>query len=349
MRYNAYSTKKLFRIAKVIISNIVIFSILFLFIELLLQYIRPYELYKRTGVNEIQNGTFTDPLYTVNWMKIDSSLGWVCKNDTDIFFSNPALLDSVREYTINEHGFRSNFNFDINKVGQKKIMFLGDSFLYGVYLNYQETLIHNLERINDNIIYYNFGMPGYGLDQMYMTFVKYQKMVDPDLTIVVYIDDDIPRMLESYRFVEGLNKPSYELCADSLVLRKETGDNLIIKLVENSYLLNKFYYKFLDYKAVSLAKKILTKIKVDSKKELLLVRWPRFESLYWNKLDWYYDLSNFCKKNNIHYMNLADHFATLDKASFDSLYIPNDGHPSAAGNYLSSKLIYGMIEKILEK
>ena len=51
-------------------------------------------------------------------------------------------------------------------------MLLGESFLFGVYLDYNCTLVGFLEQIDSTNRYYNLGIPGYGIDQMFMTFRK---------------------------------------------------------------------------------------------------------------------------------------------------------------------------------
>jgi hypothetical protein len=57
----------------------------------------------------------------------------------------------------------------------------------------------------------NLAMPGFGVDQMWMS-VRHQALpLDPDLVIVAFIDNDFDRSLTAYRPVEGFNKPTFAL------------------------------------------------------------------------------------------------------------------------------------------
>ena len=54
-------------------------------------------------------------------------------------------------------------------------------------------------------------MPGFGLDQMWMS-VRHQALpLKPRLVIVAFIDEDLDRSLTAYRQWEGFNKPTFEL------------------------------------------------------------------------------------------------------------------------------------------
>ena len=60
-------------------------------------------------------------------------------------------------------------------------------------------------------------MPGFGLDQMWMS-VRHQALpMNPTLIIMGFIDQDLDRSLTAYRHGEGFNKPTFEM--DGKVLR----------------------------------------------------------------------------------------------------------------------------------
>ena len=183
---------------------------------------------------------------------------------------------------------------------------------------------------------------------MIMTFRKYFEVINPDIIVLVYIDDDIPRILESYRFIEGLNKPSYKILTDGFEHRVSSEDNFFLRLFNNSYILNKFYQKYLDFAAVAFTKKILNQIKKESKKEVIIMRWPRKEMLGWHKIDWYYNLSEFCKQNDIIYINLADFFVNFPLEKIKSFYLAYDGHPSGIGNKFVAELLNKEIKRLLK-
>ena len=335
---------------KLLVINVIVLLCMLLFLEAILQLLKPYNLYKRTSPGQIQDKTFNNHQIKVSWMKLDSTVGWICADSSNLQFSSLYYNQFKVKYKINKQGYRSNFDFNKDYFHfRKKIMLLGESFLFGVYLDYSNTLVGQLELLTPKVQYLNFGIPGYGIDQMFMTFRKYYEQINPDIIVLIYIDDDIPRILESYRFVEGLNKPSYKINSEGFEYRNSTDYNFTITLLHHSYIMNKFYEKYLDYLAVSFTKKMIKQIKIESKKEVLIVRWPRKEMLIWRKIDWYYDLSEFCNNNGIHYVNLADYFSDLPVDRIQSFYLAHDGHPSECGNKFVAGLLNKEISKIINK
>ncbi len=91
-------------------------------------------------------------------------------------------------------------------------MVLGDSFVFGTYLDDADTLCAQLQALlgAGNEVY-NFGIPGWGVDHGTSLTWKYVDLIQPDVVMAVYIDDDVTRVFESYRVVEGLNKPSFNV------------------------------------------------------------------------------------------------------------------------------------------
>lgn len=330
--------------------NILILTIILLTTEFILQLIKPYALYKRTEPREIKDGTFKENAVKVNWMQADSSLGWVCSTSDFFLFSNPFFNKTKIKYTINKEGYRSHFDYSVKLPSKKhKIMLLGDSFLFGVYLDYTDTVVGFLEQ-SDSINYYmNFGIPGYGIDQMFITFRKYYSTLNPDVVILIYTDDDIPRILESYRLVEGLNKPSFNIFANTFEYRSEQKQSFLLDVLNNSYLLNKFYQKYLDYYAVKFTQKIFLQLRKESSNKLVVIRWPNADKLYWNKIDWYYDLKEYFNNNNINYINLADAFTIISEEKRRSFFLARDGHPSKEGNQFLAILLYRVIGRILKR
>jgi len=333
-----YSSPK--RNVKIFFINMVILFTLILVLELLLQILKPYDLYQRTSPNQIKNGTFKPEQIRVDWMRVDTTVGWVCSASGYLQFANKFYNANKVSYAINKEGYRNNLSFtDQITSNKKKIMLLGESFLFGVYVDYNSTLVGCLEKLDSNYQYYNFGIPGYGIDQMFMTFRKYFELINPDAIVLIYIDDDIPRILESYRSIEGLNKPSYKIFAEDFEYRVDLENNFFLKILDNSYVLNKFYQKYLDYFAVSFTKKIFSQIRKELKKNMIVIRWPRKEMLGWEKIDWYYDLSGYCAENDIRFINLADLFVNFSSEKIQSFYLQYDGHPSKEGNkYVAEKL-----------
>ena len=137
--------------------------------------------------------------------------------------------------------------------------------------------------------------------------------------------------------------------AEGFEHRVDSDDRFFLKLLHNSYVLNKFYQKYLDYAAVAFTKKIFNQIKIESKKELIIIRWPRKEMQYWNKIDWYYDISGFCKDNGIKFIDLTNLFVNFSQKKIRSFYLINDGHPSKIGNKYVANMLQKEFQGLLTK
>lgn len=105
----------------------------------------------------------------------DSSLGW-----SPVPHAEKTLRTGHRTITIsnNSDGFR-----DVEPVrdGRPRIVFLGDSFVWGTGLEARERFTDKLRAKHPEWTVYNFGVVGYGTDQEYLLlksrFEKYQPQV----------------------------------------------------------------------------------------------------------------------------------------------------------------------------
>ncbi|MFT5193634.1 MAG: hypothetical protein ACI9EW_001095 [Cellvibrionaceae bacterium] len=174
----------------------------------------------------------------VIWVQTDSVLGWTV---------DPAFLPAE----INPQGFRASQDFTklANNADKSRVMIVGDSFTFGTHLAVEDSYASLMQaQLSDTHEVYNLGVPGYGVDQMALTYHQFKDLIEPDIVILTFIDDDIERVLEAFRIVEKLNKPSFTLVGDELIARPAAGkatlffSNLIGKSVFFSYLLRESYF-----------------------------------------------------------------------------------------------------------
>lgn len=150
--------------------------------------------YVRTYPNQYQDNPRTEG----RWQR-DQFLGWV---------------GGAKNSDINRQGFRDQKDFDRVDLTTNKtrVMILGDSFMWGTGVASSESVPGLLQSWNnDTHFVFNLGVPGWGIDQMYLAYQRYKDKLSPHVVILAFIDDDILRVLESYRKWEGLNKPSFEV------------------------------------------------------------------------------------------------------------------------------------------
>lgn len=329
-------------IFKVVITNFGILLLLISFGELSLRILKPnMQLYRRAmpELNEDKQIIRSK----VEWPKADKDLGWVCKQFDHIIFTNQNLNKLNTLYNINKEGFRNNHDFSHFKKGSNNIMMLGDSFLFGVYLNNEMTIPFNLSKIlnNENVI--NLGIPGYGVDQMFLTYKKFQTKINHSTVVLLYIDDDIIRTYASFRRPENMSKPSFEIVNGELKIKKINKNNFVEKIFQNSFLLNKFYQRYAEYKSIELTKSIIIELNKlilqNKKKRFIVFRCPDGEQIK-NKGDYSrFSLAKFFSKNDIEFYDIEDFFINVDKDSIYKFFLPNDGHLSGIGTeFISNKI-----------
>lgn len=318
---------------KVGLYNLLILIALLLIMEVFFRVIKPnYSFYERTYPEQYSDRPHPD----ISWLKKDLDLGWVCKTSQSIQFPNKHYADKKIDYNINSQGFRNSSNLDSlpSKRNKKRLLLLGDSFVFGVYLHDFETIEAQLKKeLGNEYEIYNLGIPGWGIDQMYMAYQKYVQKIDPDEIWLFYIDYDIYRCAESFRETEGMNKKSFMLKKDQIKVRdKEDGKPSYWKFFyQNSLILNRLYkiYSYRQGKKISAA--VLNKM-CDEKHPLnKVIRIPiigdfnkgepknlSFKSLFKNK--------------SVDYVELFEAMNNLPLETLNNLYLENDGHLTKEGS-----------------
>ena len=85
---------------------------------------------------------------------------------------------------------------------QTDIALVGDSFTFGEEVSYGETYGAYLEQmLGTRFRVLNFGVPGYGLDQMYLRYEKDVRAWKPKIVILGFISHDLVRTLWVYPFL----------------------------------------------------------------------------------------------------------------------------------------------------
>jgi hypothetical protein len=149
-------------------------------------------------VRTYPGGHHDNPRTEGRWQR-DEILGWV---------------GGSKNTDINRQGFRDQKDFDRvdHSTERIRVMILGDSFMWGTGVASSESVPGLLQSwTSDTHSVFNLGVPGWGIDQMYLAYQRYKDKLSPHIVILTFIDDDILRVLEAYRKWEGLNKPSFEV------------------------------------------------------------------------------------------------------------------------------------------
>jgi lysophospholipase L1-like esterase len=94
-------------------------------------------------------------------------------------------------------------------------MFIGDSFIDGLGVHYEDRATEILEKLDSTVITYNLGIGGYSTDQELLVLQKFGPTVDPDLVLWFFCLNDMPYNESEYAY--GLSKPHYQLLGDSTI------------------------------------------------------------------------------------------------------------------------------------
>lgn len=190
-------------------------------VDFVLRYVHwSYEPNPRIYVNELPNRPSQN-------FEIDEHTGWRMRSSHTFDQSTEGQLVWFRS---NSQGFRSTRDFSEYPL----IALAGDSFAFGAGVNVEDTFGTLIEKNLHNGTFYNFAMPGFGIDQMWMS-VRSQILprYTPQMVIVAFIDQDWDRSLTAYRVFEGFNKPRFVLSKSGLRGEmKSDQPNLVLRLLD---------------------------------------------------------------------------------------------------------------------
>jgi lysophospholipase L1-like esterase len=144
----------------------------------------------------------------------DSQLGWVnMKNRRAIDRYGPN-----KSATHNALGLRAAKEYTTAiPAGRYRITFLGDSFTYGVDVGDAGTFPSQLESLAPSIEAVNMAVAGYGIDQMYLSYIRDGGRLETNLLVLAVIEDDLRRMKLSAFLVQN-PKPRVFLSGDRLIV-----------------------------------------------------------------------------------------------------------------------------------
>ena len=221
-------------------------------------------------------------------------------------------------------------------------MLVGDSFTFGTGGEYEQTygvLIASALRGVDPV---NLAMPGFGIDQMWMTVRHYALPLRPALIIVGFIDDDFDRSLTAYSDV-GFNKPTFVLDHDRLrpATARDHPGSVVSALERHSALwtgvrvaLRRLAYRVPLGEWWRLNRDILDRLRTDCQRSgvpVVFVRIPsqrsrpRFEVLH-----------RHMQRVGAQFLDLADPAA----APGPEVFFPLDGHINARGHsYVADQVL----------
>jgi hypothetical protein len=139
-----------------------------------------------------------------------------------------------------------------------------------------------------------------------------------------------------------MNKPSFDLTDGKLTPMHSLQRRFSTGLMENSYLLNKFYKKYMDYYSIDLTENLFERLIINTKannQKLVIVRCPVLENFIGDGSNEFYSFKEFFNANGTYYIELEDSLNHSSLENTSKYFLENDGHPSPVGAALfASKL-----------
>lgn len=125
-----------------------------------------------------------------------------------------------KKLSSNSRGLRGAREVELPKQpGRLRIAIFGDSFTFGEDVSDEETFAHQLELLLNEagaaVEVLNFGVHGYGHDQMLLYLREALPLYQPDLVLLGYVSDDSLRNLTTFR---DFAKPRFRLRGGELAL-----------------------------------------------------------------------------------------------------------------------------------
>jgi hypothetical protein len=144
--------------------------------------------------------------------RYDEKLGWFpIENSSRIVKANKLF-----QVEHNSRGFRDSEHL----VGSNpRIVFLGDSFVWGYDVEKHERFTEKLREKFPNLSIYNLGISGYGTDQQYLLLQQQYDFYKPNIVFLVFCTDN-DKNENSHNYVHrGYFKPYFVANGDNLTLQ----------------------------------------------------------------------------------------------------------------------------------
>ncbi len=253
-------------------------------------------------------------------------------------------------YISDDQGFRTAPQQSRWMNPSKRIVILGDSFMWGAGVSYQQTIGYQIESSFDRFAIYNLAMPGFGVDQIWLSLHHWALPLAPDLVIVGLYISDFSRSLSTYRRGIEFSKPTY--CLDKGRLVEMTPDDhpgRLIRFLERQsriYTFGRHVNRWLgmNYRVGSwwsLNSAILDMICKECQETntgLLFVYIPNKANLPFTAL------SDYMQENGQFYIDLSRIITDQER---QQLYFIQDNHLNAKGHEYVGQLLVQWIENHL--
>ena len=174
-----------------------------------------------------------------DFWQYDSTYGWSHIPGSQGVFPMDGRETKV---TINSKGFRGPEVQYEPQIGRQRVVVLGDSFVWGFGVEYEESFQAKLQQALDRVEVIGLGVSGYSTDQELILYRNEGRKYRADLVIQVVAANDLPGNLSTEEYLI-YSKPAFVLADENLspanqpVVRTSWLKRMIVQLAWRSYVL----------------------------------------------------------------------------------------------------------------
>ena len=145
----------------------------------------------RNSYEAIRRKAETQPTYLVFDEMLGFTVGPSRRSEEGLYFSS---VEGIRSGRVGE---------SFQGISPEcRIALVGDSYAFGEVVRYEDTWGYRMQqRLGPGCQVLNFGVGGYGVDQMYLRYLKDVRAWHPDLVILGFINHDVIRTMAVYTFL----------------------------------------------------------------------------------------------------------------------------------------------------
>ena len=261
-----------------------------------------------------------------------------------------------QSYKINSYGFRDyEYNLYTKNKGTFRILCVGDSFTFGVGIDFESTYPKQLEKLlqakfpDIKIEVVNCGVPSYNTFYEYLFLEEEGLKYNPDLVIIGYVYNDSnynrPLTPSKYKLINIIKDilrkmHSYEFLIDKIyrvdyVFRGLAGTDPKYRLESLRYA---FSDKYIGWQKNKEAFKLLAEFSHQYNIPIVYIIFPKLESLEKDyPYTFFHEKVKEALRNEPHKLDLLPYF--LGKKTDDLWVASYESHPNTKANAISSKAI----------
>jgi hypothetical protein len=309
----------------------------------------------------LRNDTRPERLHT----RYDPELGWAPIPNLYL----PDMYGPGVYLRTNSQGFRGLYNYtEAVPPGRHRVICSGDSVTFGFGVDNKHSWCRLLETIDPHLETINMALPGYGVDQAYLSYKRNAVNFKHQVHLFAPITDDFRRMQQSTKFI-GYDRPLLVAEGDRLVATNVPFQPPWLNHVRRSLwslrsvqVARRLKRSLVDggeetavvqteldqrtRKIVSLLLRDLKALNEERGSILVFVYLPTHsdrgpETDYWIGV-----AEAECERLGIPFINVAERFNRMSDPT--QLYLPDLGHFNRAGNQYVARLIYERLSSFPE-